>query len=151
MKSEPDVYSITDLASEKNQTAFWEGVRNYQARNFMRDEMKIGDQALFYHSNCKEPGVVGVMTISREAYPDFTATDIKSPYYHAKSVTKNNWVMVDVTLKEIFKQTVSLNRIKETKSLQKMRLVQKGNRLSIMPVSSQEFDLILKLGQSPTP
>ena len=90
MKSEPDVFSITDLKNSPKKTVFWEGVRNYQARNFMRDEMRKGDEALFYHSNCQEPGVVGIMEISREAYPDHTAEDEASPYYHPVPSEKIN-------------------------------------------------------------
>ena len=146
MKSEPDVFSITDLKNSPKKTVFWEGVRNYQARNFMRDEMRKGDEALFYHSNCQEPGVVGIMEISREAYPDHTAEDEASPYYHPRSVGKNKWVMVDVTWRCTFTSTVSLSEIKITSGLENMKIVQKGNRLSITPVSKSEFEIIRTLG-----
>ena len=145
MKSEPDEFSIDDLAEIKNQTAYWDGVRNYQARNFMRDEMKIGDKVLFYHSNANPVGVVGVCEIVKEGYPDFTAFDPDDKHYDPKSDKENpRWFMVDIKLKEKFKRTVTLAEIKENSKLQNMKLVQRGNRLSVMPVEKAEFDEIIK-------
>ena len=147
MKSEPETYSIDDL--KKNTIDHWDGVRNYQARNFMRDEMKKGDQVLFYHSNCRMPGVVGVAEVWREGHPDPTAFDKKSPYYDAKSVPQQpRWIMVEVKFKKKFAGTVSLEQMKKQKALANMKVLQKGNRLSITPVTRQEFDLILSLGQA---
>lgn len=149
MKTEPDVFSIDDLKNNPKMTSQWEGVRNYQARNFMRDGMKKGDLVLFYHSNCKEIGVVGVATVCRESYPDHYSWDKKSKYYDPKSTKENpRWFMVDVKFKKKLKNTVTLNAIKEEKSLSKMRLIQKGNRLSVLPVEKKEFDQIIKMGQS---
>ena len=143
MKTEPNTFSIDDLKKVKKEP--WDGVRNYQARNFMRDDMKKGDQILFYHSNCEVPGVVGVAEVSKESFPDFTAFDKKSKYYDEKSDEDNpRWMMVEVKFKKKLKRTVSLAEMKETKILSEMRLVQKGNRLSIMPVTKKEFDFILK-------
>ena len=148
MKSEPSVFSIDDLAKEPKKTAYWDGVRNYQARNFMRDEMKKGDLVLFYHSNTEPPGVAGVCEVAKEGYPDFTAFDPESKYYDPKSSDdKPRWFMVDVKLKKKFKKFVSLAEIKENKKLQNMRLVQKGNRLSVMPVEKKEFDEIVKMAE----
>ena len=146
MKSEPSVFSIDDLAKEPKKTAYWDGVRNYQARNFMRDEMKKGDLVLFYHSNTEPPCVVGVCEVVKEGYPDFTAFDPESKYYDPKSSDeKPRWFMVDVKLKKKFKKPVTLAEIKKNKKLQNMRLVQKGNRLSVMPVEKKEFDEIVKM------
>ena len=149
MKTEPSTFSVTDLMNSPHKTTHWEGVRNYQARNFMRDEMKVGDQVLCYHSNCKQPGVVASCKVTKEAYPDHTAQDKNSDYYDPKSKENNRWVMVDVTWQETFKHEVSLNRIKETKGLQNMKLIQKGNRLSILPLTKAEYNLILKMGAKP--
>ena len=113
MKSEPDAFGIDDLAKCPGKKDHWDGIRNYQVRNMMRDEMKKGDEALFYHSNCKEPGIVGIMKVVKEAYPDFTAFDPKSKYYDPKSDPANpRWLMVDVKLVRIFKRTVSLQEQK---------------------------------------
>ena len=148
MKSEPSVFSIDDLAKEPKKTAYWDGVRNYQARNFMRDEMKKGDLVLFYHSNTEPPCVVGVCEVVKEGYPDFTAFDPESKYYDPKSSDeKPRWFMVDVKLKKKFKKPVTLAEIKKNKKLQNMRLVQKGNRLSVMPVQKKEFDEIVKMSE----
>ncbi len=147
MKSEPDVYSIDDL--KKNKTSPWEGVRNYQARNFMRDEMKKGDMVLFYHSNTKEIGVAGLATVSKESHPDYFAWDKKSKYFDPKSPEDNpRWFMVEVKYKKKFKKVVTLAEIKEEKTLKDMRLIQKGNRLSILPVTKKEFDKIVKMSES---
>ncbi len=148
MKSEPTVFSIDDLAKSPKKTTYWDGVRNYQARNFMRDEMKIGDQVLFYHSNTKPAGVVGICEVVKEGYPDFSAFDSEDKHYDPKSNQENpTWIMVDIKLKKKFKNIVTLTEIKENKKLQKMRLVQRGNRLSVMPVEKNEFTEIVKLSE----
>lgn len=144
MKSEPDAYGIDDLKQEK--VDHWDGIRNYQVRNMMRDQMKKGDLAFFYHSNCDVPGIVGMMTIVREAYPDHTAFDSKSKYYDPKSDRENpRWYMVDVRYKRKFKRTISLAELKEYPQLEEMALVRKGNRLSVMPVTEQQWDFILSV------
>lgn len=144
MKSEPDVYSIDDLRKEK--TDHWEGIRNYQARNFIRDEMAKGDLAFFYHSNCSEPGVTGIMKIHKTAYPDFTAFDPEEKYYDPKSDPDSpRWFMVDVRYVRKLKRTVTLRELKHHESLSGMRLLQRGNRLSIMPVTEEEWNYILEL------
>ncbi len=146
MKSEPDVYSIDRLRSQKRKTDYWDGIRNYQARNFMRDQMKKGDLAFFYHSNCAEPGVVGIMEIACTAYPDHTAFNSNEKYFDAKSDPDNpRWLMVDVRFKKKFKNPVTLQSIKVQKKLGDMRLVQRGNRLSILPVTAIEWRHILKM------
>ena len=146
MKSEPDVYGIDHLRAEKRQTDHWDGIRNYQARNFMRDEMKKGDLAFFYHSNCEEPAIVGLMEIVREAYPDHTAFLANEKYFDAKSNPGNpRWFMVDVRFKKKFKNPVSLKALKGERSLAQMRLVQRVNRLSILPVVAKEWKHILKM------
>ena len=148
MKSEPTAFSIDDLAKAPKKTTYWDGVRNYQARNFMRDEMKIGDQVLYYHSNTKPAGVVGVCEVVKEGYPDFSAFDPEDKHYDPKSNSENpTWIMVDIKLKKKFKTTVTLTEIKENKKLQDMKLVQRGNRLSVMPVAKKEFDEILKMSE----
>lgn len=148
MKSEPDVFSIDDLKKAKASSTSWDGVRNYQARNFMRDDMKEGDLVLYYHSNCTPPGVAGIAKIVKESYPDHTSWDKKSEYYDSKSTKeKPRWFMVDVKFVEKFKEVISLEELKKSKELKGMRLLQKGNRLSVMPVEKKEFDYILKLGK----
>ncbi|MCO4793150.1 MAG: EVE domain-containing protein [Bacteriovoracaceae bacterium] len=146
MKSEPNVFGIDDLKKVKKEP--WDGVRNYQARNFMRDEMKKGDMVLFYHSNCDVPGIVGTAEVSKESFPDFTSWDKKSKYYDPKSSEENpRWFMVEVKYKKKFKKTVSLQDMKEMKPLKDMKILQKGNRLSITPVSKKEFDYIVKVSE----
>ncbi len=146
MKSEPNAFSIDDLQAMPEQTEHWDGVRNYQARNMMRDEMKIGDQVFFYHSNCDVPGIVGVMEVVKEGYPDFTAFDPHSKYFDDKSdPAKPRWFMVDVKYVRHTKRVISLTELKEHDALENMQLVRKGNRLSIMPVSQDEWDYILGL------
>ncbi|MDG1872788.1 MAG: EVE domain-containing protein [Mariniblastus sp.] len=152
MKSEPDCFSIDDLAAEKNKTTHWDGVRNYQARNFMRDDMKKGHQVLFYHSNAKPPGVAGVAKIVKESYPDFTAFDPKDKHYDPKSKqAEPRWFMVDIKLQKKFKRELSLNELRGIKSLEGMVLLQKGTRLSIQPVTKKQFDVICKLAEKPAP
>ena len=146
MKSEPDVYGIEHLKAEPNKTDHWDGIRNYQARNMMRDEMKKGDLAFFYHSSCPVPGIVGIMTVVREAYVDHTQFNPEEKYYDPKSNPDNpRWIMVDVKHKKTFKRVITLSEIKEHKQLADMRLVQKGNRLSIMPVTEKEWNFIVSL------
>ncbi len=147
VKSEPTVFSINDLAKSKNKTTYWDGVRNYQARNFMRDEMKLGDLVLFYHSNTDPNAVVGVCEVVKEGYPDFSAFNPKDPHFDPKSKKENpTWIMVDIKLVKKFKNNVTLSDIKANSKLSNMRLVQRGNRLSVMPVEKREFDEILKMG-----
>ena len=146
MKTEPSTYSIDDLAKEKTKSTHWDGVRNYQARNFMRDDMKKGDLVLLYHSNAKPPGVVGICTISKEAYPDFTQFDSKDKHYDPKSDPDNpRWIMVDIKLKRKFKELISLDDLKAIKALDGMVLLQKGSRLSVQPVTKKQFETIEKL------
>lgn len=143
MKSEPAVFSFDDLKARPGATDHWEGVRNYQARNYMR-EMKKGDQALFYHSNCETPGIIGVAEIVREAYPDHTSWDRDSRYYDPKSTPQNpRWFMVDLRWKEKFSSVISLAQLRAVPELQQMKVLRKGQRLSVMPVEPQEFDLVL--------
>lgn len=148
MKTEPDVFSIDDLAKAAKRTTYWDGVRNYQARNFMRDEMKLGDFVLVYHSNAEPSCVVGIAQISREAYPDFTAWDPNDPHFDPKSDPKNpTWFMVDITLDSIFAKPLSLSELREVEGLEKMELLRKGSRLSVQPVRPEEFKIVKKLGR----
>ena len=141
LKSEPSVFSIDDLQARG--TALWDGVRNYQARNFLR-AMQIGDDALFYHSSCAEPGIVGRMTIVRAAYPDPTQFNPQSPYFDPKSpVDSPRWDSVDVRFTEKFSRVIPLVELKGMSALEGLVLVQKGSRLSVMPVSSAEWRAIL--------
>ena len=146
MKSEPDVFGIDHLKKMPRKTEHWDGVRNYQVRNMMRDEMKKGDLAFFYHSNCKEPGIVGIVKVVKEAYPDFTAFEPSSKYFDPKSDPQNpRWLMVDVQFVRKFNRIISLNELKTYKSLSEMPVLRRGNRLSITPVSKKDWDFILKL------
>lgn len=147
MKSEPNTYSIDDLAAEKNKTTQWEGVRNYQARNIMRDDMKKGDLVLFYHSNAKPAGVVGTAKVVKESYVDHFAFDKKSKYFDPKSKKDEpRWFMVDIKLAKKFKGKISIDEIKQIKSLTKMVLLN-NSRLSVQPVTKKEFDTILKMAE----
>ena len=144
MKSEPDAYSIDDL--ERDGREKWDGIRNYQARNMMRDDMKIGDEVFFYHSNCKEPGIVGIARVASAPYPDPTQFDKKSKYYDAKSSTDNpRWCLVDVEFVRKLTRTITLTELKAQKTLADMILTRKGNRLSIMPVARKHWNKILSL------
>ena len=146
MKTEPTTYSIDDLAAEADQTTCWEGVRNYQARNLLRDEIKQGDRVLFYHSACKPPAVVGTAVVSRDGYPDSFAFDRRSKYYDAKSDPDNpTWYMVDIRLETQFEHPVTLAELREKAALKEMVLLQKGSRLSVQPVKKKEFDTVLKM------
>jgi len=141
MKSEPESYSIDDL--ERERATGWDGVRNYQARNFMRDEMQIGDLVLFYHSNAKPPGVAGVGRVSETGIVDPTAFDPNSAYYDPKSTESDpRWIMVEVEFVEKFPNFVSLEELKSIKSLSSMQLLKKGNRLSILPITKKQFECI---------
>lgn len=145
-KSEPDVFGIDDLAAAPGRTDHWDGVRNYQARNFMRDRMKVGDQGFFYHSNTKEPGVVGIVEIVREGYPDHTAFDPEDPHYDPKSDPDNpRWYMVDVKFVRKLERTITLTELKQQPELTDLPLVRKGNRLSVMPVEKHHWEFILSL------
>ena len=147
MKSEPNVYSIDDLA--RDGTAEWEGVRNYQARNFMRDDMKIGDRVLYYHSNAKPPGVAGLARVVRESYPDFTAWDKNHKYYDPKTdPNQPRWMMVDLEFEDRFEDIVSLAELKEIPGLEDMMVIKKGMRLSIQPVTADQYKIIATLGCS---
>ena len=146
MKSEPSVYGIDHLKAQPGKTDHWDGVRNYQARNMMRDQMRKGDQVFFYHSNCETPGIVGIVAIAREAYPDFTAWDRKSKYYDPKSSKDEpRWFMVDVKYRRKLKRVIPLSELKTHKQLADLALVRKGNRLSIMPVTAKQWEFILTL------
>ncbi len=147
MKSEPSVFSFDDLKASPRSTAPWDGVRNYQARNFMRDDMRAGDLVLFYHSNCEEPCVVGIAEVTREAYHDHTAWDPSSEYFDPKSGPDTpRWFMVDVTWKRAFRRTVTLREMRDIPELKNMKILQQRNRLSITPVTPEEFDAICALG-----
>ena len=147
IKSEPDAFSIDDLKNSPGKKDHWDGIRNYQARNFMRDDMRKGDQVLFYHSNCKEPGIVGIAEITSGAYPDHTAFDANSNYFDPKSDPENpRWLMVDVHYKRKTRRLISLAELKShAERLDNFALVRRGNRLSIMPVSKAHWDFILSL------
>jgi predicted RNA-binding protein with PUA-like domain len=145
LKSEPDEFSIDDLAAAKNRTTPWFGVRNYQARNFMRDQMHVGDRAFFYHSSCPEPGIAGIVEITGEAYPDATQFDSKSPYHDPKATRDApRWFNVDVSLLEKTR-FIPLLELRAHAELGRMRILQRGNRLSVTPVDPAEWRFVLKL------
>ncbi len=146
MKSEPDTFGINDLCNRPNQTEHWDGVRNYQARNMMRDDMKLGDQVFFYHSNCEEPGIVGIMEIAKEGYPDFSAFFPTDTHFDPKSDPEHpRWIMVDVKYVRTLSREIPLKELKGYEQLAELPLVRRGNRLSIMPVSKEQWDFILSL------
>lgn len=146
MKSEPDVFSIDDLKQKK--TTLWDGVRNYQARNFMMKDMRVGDVVLFYHSNAEPPGIAGLAKISHLAQPDPSQFDKKSEYYDAKATPQApRWFGVTVEFVKKFKTLISLDEIRSHKELQSMLVIKKGQRLSIQPVTKAEFDVIQKLAR----
>jgi predicted RNA-binding protein with PUA-like domain len=147
VKTEPDCFSIHDLAKQPKQTTCWSGVRNYQARNFLRDEMKLGDRVFVYHSG-EEPSIVGTASIAGESYPDHTACDKNDDHFDAAS-TKDNprWFMVDIRLEKIFKQPLPLTQLRTIPALKHMELLKKGSRLSVQPVKKAEFDAIMKLAK----
>ncbi len=146
LKSEPEAFSIDHLAARPKQTEHWDGVRNYQARNMLRDEMKVGDLAFFYHSNCNPPGIVGIVEIVRAGYPDFTAFEANSKYFDPDSnPDKPRWYMVDIKLKQKFQRMLSLDELKQQPELHHMQLLKKGNRLSVMPILAEHWQQIVNL------
>jgi predicted RNA-binding protein with PUA-like domain len=146
MKSEPDVFSIHDLANAPNRTTPWEGVRNYQARNYMRDQMRPGDGVLFYHSNAQPPAIVGTAHIASSPYPDPTQFDPESEYYDPKSTSDApRWMMVDVKLDRVFEKEVTREMLASTPGLETMAVLQKGSRLSITPVTPLEWRIVTEL------
>lgn len=147
-KSEPACFSIDDLSRRAKQTAAWDGVRNYQVRNMLRDDIKPGDQAFFYHSSCTPPGIAGIVSIVKAGYPDNTAWDIHSEHYDPGSTPENpRWYMVDVTLVKKFPHFITLDEIKRNPALKKMLILRKGNRLSITPITKEEWMAVSKLAQ----
>ena len=146
-KSEPDVFSIDDLKKAPKQTTYWEGVRNYQARNLLRDDIQKGDLVLYYHSNAKPMGVAGVARVTKSGYPDPEQFDPKSKYHDAKSAKDDpRWFVVDVKFVAKFDEVVPLQTLKETPALDDMMVVRKGARLSVQPVTAPQFKTVLKLG-----
>ncbi len=144
-KSEPGEFSITELKNSPNQTTYWDGVRNYQARNFMRDDMQVGDSVLFYHS-VKNPSIVGLAKVVKTGYPDHTALDKNSRYFYPKSTPENPvWYMVDIQFEREFAKPLTLAELREVPGLEQMSLLQKGNRLSIQPVTEDEFEIVMGL------
>jgi len=152
MKSEPDTFSIDDLESVGTEP--WTGVRNYQARNFMRNAMTVGDGILFYHSNCSPPGIVGTATVATAAYPDPTQFDPKSDYHDPKATQEEpRWHMVDVGFERKLKRTITLEEIKRHADVlgEDFALIRRGNRLSVLPVSAKQYHYLLSLEQEPNP
>lgn len=145
MKSEPEAFSFDDLKARPKRTEPWDGVRNYQARNFMRDEMKVGDRIFFYHSNCKEPGIVGIAEVASKPYPDPTQFDPESKYFDPKSDPDDpRWILVDVRYKRDLKRPITLSEIKDhADALDGLQLIKRGNRLSVMPIAAEHWDYIL--------
>lgn len=147
MKSEPLSYSIDDLEKEKK--TGWEGVRNYQARNFMRDKMKVGDLALFYHSNAKPSGIAGICRVSKTGLPDHTSWNPKSKYFDPKSSQENpRWIMVEVEFVEKFSRIIPLSELRDNKNLEGLQLLHKGSRLSILPISADHFKVMKKMAST---
>jgi predicted RNA-binding protein with PUA-like domain len=148
LKTEPESFSIQDLAKAPKQTTCWDGVRNYQARNYMRDEMKIGDRVLFYHSSADPPAVVGTARVVKAGYSDPTAWDPKNHHFDPAASPENpRWSMVDIKLEKIFKQPLSLESLRKEPALKKMELLRKGSRLSVQPVTQEEFDAVVELSK----
>ncbi len=146
MKSEPETYSIDDL--ERDGWTYWDGVRNYQARNFMRDEMRVGDEVLYYHSNASPPGVAGIAKVSKAGYPDFTAWDKRDSHFDPKTSKDDpTWMMVDLAFVEKFPGVVSLDTLKNTPELEGMLVIRRGQRLSVQPVEAAHFRVVRKLGR----
>lgn len=143
-KSEPVTFSIDHLQQSPHQTTYWDGVRNYQARNMLRDDIKVGDLAFFYHSNCTPPGIVGIMKIVKAGYPDLTSLDKKSHHYDPKSTSDNpRWYGVDVQFVKKFKRVITLDELKTHPQLGNMKVTRPGNRLSITPVTEEEYKFVL--------
>ena len=153
MKSEPDCFSIDDLAAAKNQTTYWDGVRNYQARNFLRDDIKRGDGVLYYHSNCDPLAIVGTAEVVRDGYPDHTQFDAACDHYDPKSDPDNPiWIMVDIRLVSKFETPVTRQAMLAEKRLAKMMVLQRGSRLSVQPVTAEEWAIVHQLaGVAPKP
>ena len=152
-KSEPDTFSVDDLARAKNRTTAWEGVRNYQARNLLRDEVAVGDLGFFYHSSCEVPGIVGIVKVVRAGYPDPSAADPKSEYFDPKQEpSAPRWICVDVQLERKVEPIVALDELRAHagRELKNMLVLKRGNRLSVTPVSSDEWRFILSLRSSTT-
>ncbi|HXA37049.1 MAG TPA: EVE domain-containing protein [Steroidobacteraceae bacterium] len=148
LKSEPDSFSIDALAKAPKQTTAWDGVRNFQARNMLRDSMKAGDQAFFYHSSCDVPGIAGIVAIVKEGYPDKTAFDPKHHHYDPDSKPEEpRWFVVDVKFVRKLKRIITLDELREhaAKQLKEFALLRRGNRLSVMPVSKKDWDFVLAL------
>jgi predicted RNA-binding protein with PUA-like domain len=146
VKTEPDVFSIQDLAQAPGRTTCWDGVRNYQARNMLRDQMKLGDRVLIYHSSTEPMAIVGTAQIVKEGYPDHTAWDKKNPHFDPNSTPDNPcWYMVDFQLEKTFAPPLTLAELRKVPALKKMELLRKGSRLSVQPVRKEEFEAILKL------
>lgn len=147
LKTEPESFSIDDLAASPGRTTCWDGVRNYQARNFLRDDFRVGDRVLFYHSNAAPPAVMGVVEVVRESYSDPTALDPQHHHFDPGATVENpRWVMVDVRLVEKFARPVTLDELRERKELAGMELLRRGSRLSVQPVRPEEFAVIERLG-----
>lgn len=145
-KSEPSCFSIDDLARRPKQTSPWDGVRNYQVRNMLRDDIQPGDLAFFYHSSCTPPGIAGIVTVVKKGYPDHTAWDLNSEHFDPQSTPDNpRWYMVDVKLVKKFSRLITLDEIKQHPLLKEMLILRKGNRLSITPVTAAEWRIIEKL------
>jgi predicted RNA-binding protein with PUA-like domain len=145
-KSEPECFSVSDLEQQAQQTTYWDGVRNYQARNFLRDEVKLGDHVLFYHSNADPLAIVGVCEVVREGYADFTAFDETAQHYDEKSDPEQpTWFMVDIKLVKKFPKPLTREELSQAESLKQMELLRKGSRLSIQPVTATEYSAVLKL------
>jgi len=152
LKNEPECFSIQDLAAAPNQTTFWDGVRNYQARNFLRDSIKRGDRVFYYHSNAEPSAIVGTATVVREGYPDHTAWDPKSDHFDPAASPENPiWQMIDVKLEQIFARPITLEELRGVKELEGLELLRRGSRLSVQPVSAAHFAVILRLAQQPGP
>lgn len=151
MKSEPDEFSFEDLWNAEGRRTHWDGVRNYQARNFMRDEMKPGDLVFYYHSNCEIPGIIGIAQVCSQPYPDHTAFDPKDKHFDAKSDPENpRWMMVDIRYKRKLKRPIPLSEIKQhSERLDGFALIRRGNRLSVMPVEKRHFNFVLSLENKP--
>jgi len=146
VKTEPESFSIQDLSRAPKRTTYWDGVRNYQARNFLRDQMKRGDRVFIYHSNADPTAIVGVASVVRESYPDHTAFDAKDPHYDPQSTRDDpRWFMVDIQLDQIFANPLTLEFLRGVKALKQMELLRRGSRLSVQPVSPDEFAAIMKL------
>jgi predicted RNA-binding protein with PUA-like domain len=148
VKSEPESYSIDVLAAEPKQTTFWSGVRNYQARNTLRDDMKVGDRVLFYHSSAKPPAIVGIAKVVRAGYPDHTAQDADDSHYDPTASEENpRWYMVDLKLERKFARPLALEELRSLAALQQMELLRRGSRLSVQPVRKSVFEAILELAE----